>query len=240
MILASLICAAAFAPGKLFLAGGGSTPTEIPKRFIAECGGPEASIIVLPQSAADASKSTSSEDFLKEHGAKNVWTFRSNEVTADQRADLELRLQKAKGVWVGGGVQGRFVQRFGKKWLHEFLKPLVKSGMHYYGTSAGAMVCSDPMIEGPGEKTGTARTGPGIGLTKWVIDTHFKDRNREPRLRHALESTAQKFGLGINERGWVVIQGDRILEKHGEPLIIEPTDKLHGSRAQTQMFANSG
>lgn len=222
MILATLICLASLAPGKLFLAGGGSTPIEIPKRFIAECGGPEAAIIVLPQSTADTTKSTSSEDFLKEHGAKNVWTFQSNDITAGQLKDLESRLQKAKGVWVGGGVQSRFVQRFGKKWLDEVLKPLVKSGLHYYGTSAGAMVCSNPMIEGPGEKSHTARTGPGIGLTKWVIDTHFKQRNREPRLRHALAATEQKFGLGINEREWVVIQGDEILERHGDPLVINP------------------
>jgi cyanophycinase len=222
MLLSTLICAVALAPGKLFLAGGGSTPVEIPKRFIAECGGPDASIIVLPQSGQDTLTSRGSEEFLREHGAKNVWTFQSNEITPEQRKDLEERLKKAKGLWVGGGVQSRFVERFGKKWLDEKIKPLIKSGVHGYGTSAGAMVCSDPMIEGPGEGEGTSRTGPGIGLTKWVVDTHFKQRKREPRLRFALEKTKQKFGLGINEREWVIIQDDKILEKHGEPTVIEP------------------
>ncbi len=221
-MITALLCAAAFAPGKLFLAGGGTTPIEIPKRFIEACGGPDASIIVLPQAAADTTNSKGSEDFLRKNGAKNVWTFRSNEIMQEERKDLEERLKKAKGVWVGGGIQARIIQRFGKKWLDEFFKPLVKSGMHYYGTSAGSMACSDPMIEGPGEGEGTARTGPGIGLTKWVIDTHFKQRNREPRLRYALEKTKQTFGIGINEKEWVVIQGDKILEKHGEPLVIEP------------------
>ncbi|MBC8066351.1 MAG: Type 1 glutamine amidotransferase-like domain-containing protein [Chlorobia bacterium] len=222
MLLVAIACIVSATPGKLFLAGGGSTPVEIPKRFVAECGGPDASIIVLPQATVDTTKSKGSEEFLRENGAKNVWTFQSNEVTPEQRKDLEERLKKAKGVWVGGGVQGRFIERFGKKWLDDTIKPLVKAGMNYYGTSAGAMACSDPMIEGPGEAEGTSRTGPGMGLTKWVVDTHFTQRKREPRLRYALEKTSQKFGIGINERGWVVIQADKILEKHGDPLVIEP------------------
>lgn len=222
MLLTAIACMVSVPSGKLFLAGGGSTPVEIPRRFIVECGGPDASIIVLPQATADTTKSKGSEEFLRENGAKNVWTFQSNEVTPEQRKDLESRLKKAKGIWVGGGVQGRFIERFGKKWLEENIKPLVKAGMNYYGTSAGSMACSDPMIEGPGEKPEEARTGPGMGLTKWVVDTHFKQRNREPRLRHALEKTKQKFGIGINERGWVVIQDDKILEKHGDLLVIEP------------------
>lgn len=225
-MLTALCCVIVMSPGKLFLAGGGSTPVEVPKRFIAECGGPDASIIVLPQATADTTRSKGSEEFLREHGAKNVWTFQSNEITPEQRKDLEERLKKVKGIWVGGGVQGRFVERFGKKWLDENIKPLIKAGVNYYGTSAGAMACSDPMIEGPGEKPTESRTGPGMGLTKWVVDTHFKQRNREPRLRHALEKTKQTFGLGINEREWVVIQGDKIVEKHGEPLIIEPATKV--------------
>lgn len=219
-----LCCVIVASPGKLFLAGGGKTSVEIPKRFIAECGGPEASIIVLPQATADTTKTKGSEEFLRENGAKNVWTLQSNEITPEQRKDLEQRLKKARGIWVGGGVQGRFIERFGKKWLEENIKPLIKAGMNYYGTSAGAMACSDPMIEGPGAKPEEARIAAGMGLTKWVVDTHFKERNREPRLRHALATTKQKFGIGINERGWVVIQDDKILEKHGDPLVIEPKE----------------
>jgi cyanophycinase len=177
-------------------------------------------IVVLPQSAADAATSKGSEEFLRKNGAKNVWTFQVNDVTPERRVEVEAKLKQAKGVWVGGGVQARFVQRFEKKWIDEFFKPLIKGGLHYYGTSAGAMLCSDPMIEGP-DGEGKARTGPGIGLTKWVIDSHFRQRNREPRLRHALEKTGQKFGLGISEKEWVLLEGDRILERHGTPLVIE-------------------
>lgn len=87
------------------------------------------------------------------------------------------------------------------------------------------MVCSNSMIEGP-DGEGKARTGPGLGLTHWVIDSHFRERKREARLRHALDTTGQQFGLGLSEGEWVIIQGDEILERHGTPLVIQPPRAL--------------
>ena len=75
-----------------------------------------------------------------------------------------------------GGVQGRIVERLGKAWCDANLRPLLAKGVDFYGTSAGSMVCSATMILGPGPKPDTAETGPGLGLTTWVVDTHFKQR----------------------------------------------------------------
>lgn len=58
------------------------------------------------------------------------------------------------------------------------------------------MVCSATMILDPGK---AAETGPGFGLTTWMIDTHFKQRNREGRLRDALRQTGLKRGVGIDK-----------------------------------------
>jgi len=215
-------CALAFASsGKLFLVGGGRTPAEIPKRFIAECGGPDAAIIVIPLVSAEPESSTGSEEFLRENGAKNVWTFRVARPNAAQRHELAMRLKSAQGIWIPGGVQGRFVSRLGKAWIDAHIRPAVARGTHYYGTSAGAMLASDPMIEGPGEELETSRTGRGIGLTTWLIDTHFRERTREGRLWDAMLKTQQPNGIGLSEGEWVVIQRDVILERHGVPLVVQ-------------------
>jgi len=224
-----MVCAALLAvtlvPGKLFLVGGGSTPPEVVDRFIKECGGPKGLIIVMPLPSQEPEKSTGSADLLKKHGAENVYQWGYTEPTDAQRDELKKRFADVKGIWIPGGQQARFVTRLGKAWIDANIPPLVKRGVHVYGTSAGAMLCSDPMIEGPGEAPDTSRTGPGIGLTKWIIDTHFSQRKREPRLRFAMKAVKNPYGLGLSEKEWVVIQGDTILEKHGNPMVIDESKR---------------
>jgi cyanophycinase len=206
--------------GRLFLVGGGSTPAAVRERFIAECGGPDAKIIVLPLASAEPD-GASSVRALEQSGARNVVLFNKANPTDADREELKRHLEDVRGIWMPGGVQSRIVERLGKAWLDENFKPLLARGVHFFGTSAGAMVCSDPMITGPGSEPDTARTGPGLGLTTWVIDSHFRERNREGRLRHALKTTGMTRGIGINEREWVVIENDKIIEIHGDPLIID-------------------
>lgn len=204
--------------GKLFLAGGGTTPPAIVDAFFKACGGKDARILVLP--LASAEPDGGSQDFLKEHGATNTALFAKAQPTDEDKAALEKELDGVKGVWMPGGVQGRFIERLGKAWCDANLKPLLKKGVNFYGTSAGSMVCSETMILGPGKEPDTAETGPGFGLTSWIVDTHFKQRNREGRLRDALRQTGLKKGVGINEREWIVILNDVIVEQHGTPTIL--------------------
>ena len=210
---------AAVQSGRLFLSGGGATPPEIVEAFFRACGGKGARVVVLP--LASETPDDGSQRFLIEHGATNTVNFAKATPTDDDRTELKKQLDGAKGVWMPGGVQERFVQRLGKAWCDANVRPLLKRGMNFYGTSAGSMVCAETMITGPGKTPDTAETGPGFGLTTWVVDTHFKQRNREGRLRDALKTTGLKRGVGINEREWIVIQDDEIVERHGEPTVIE-------------------
>ncbi len=204
--------------GSLFLAGGGTTPPEIVDAFFKACGGKEARIVVLP--LASETPDGGSQKFLREHGATGTVLFAKATPTDADRDELKRALDGVKGVWMPGGVQGRFIERLGKPWCDANLKPLLKRGVNFYGTSAGAMVCSETMILGPGKEPDTAETGPGFGLTSWIVDTHFKQRNREGRLRDALKRTGVRHGVGINEKEWIVIHDDRIVERHGEPTVI--------------------
>lgn len=204
--------------GRLFLSGGGTTSPEIVEAFFRACGGKDARVLVLP--LASESPDADSQDFLKEHGATNTVLFAKATPTSDDLANLKESLDASKGVWMPGGVQGRFIDRLGKTWCDANLKPLLKRGVNFYGTSAGAMVCAETMILGPGAAPDTAETGPGFGLTSWVIDTHFRERKREGRLRDALRTKGLKKGVGINEREWIVIWNDVIVEQHGTPTIL--------------------
>ena len=204
--------------GSLFLVGGGTTPPEIVDAFFKACGGKDARIVILP--LASETPDGGSQKFLQEHGATGTVLFAKTTPTDTDRDELKRVLDGAKGVWMPGGVQGRFIERLGKPWCDANLKPLLKRGVNFYGTSAGAMVCSETMILGPGKEPDTAETGPGFGLTSWIVDTHFKQRNREGRLRDALKRTGLKHGVGINEKEWIVIRDDKIVERHGEPTVL--------------------
>lgn len=217
MILALL----AFRSGALFLSGGGTTSPAIVEAFLKACGGKAARVVVLPLANEDPATGKSSEDFLHEHGATNTTLFAVAKPTDDDRAALKKEIDGAKGVWMPGGQQQRFIDRLGKPWIDANVVPLLKKGVNFYGTSAGSMVCSATMIVGPGKAPDTAETGPGFGLTTWIVDTHFSQRKREPRLRDALKTTGLKRGVGIDESDWIVIRDDKIVERHGKPTIIE-------------------
>jgi cyanophycinase len=221
--------------GKLFLAGGGTTPPAIVEAFFMACGGKDARIVVLP--LASEKPDGGSQVFLKEHGATNTVLFAKAEPTTEDLADLKIELERANGVWMPGGVQERYMTRLGKGFVATNVRPLLDKGVNFYGTSAGAMVCSATMITGPGKEPNTAETAAGFGLTSWVIDTHFKQRNREGRLRHALQMTDQKKGVGINEREWIVIWRDVIVEQHGAPTILLANN---GGRLPTMANRRSG
>lgn len=206
--------------GRLFLAGGGTTPPEIVRAFLSACGGKDARIVVLPLAAEDPLDGKSSEEFLKGFGATNTTLFAKDHPTPDDLAALSRELQTAKGVWMPGGVQDRFITRLGRAWIDANLVPALRRGVNFYGTSAGAMVCSATMITGPGKAPDTAETAPGFGLTSWIVDTHFKQRHRAGRLRDALKTTGLPKGVGINESEWIVISNDVIVEQHGTPTLM--------------------
>jgi len=75
------------------------------------------------------------------------------------------------------------------------------------GTSAGASAMSRLMIVGGNPQ---AQVGAGFGLLPdVVIDQHFQNRKRLPRLLGILARHPQYLGLGIDEQTAVVVHGGR-------------------------------
>jgi cyanophycinase len=205
--------------GSLMLVGGGSTTPEMVTKFAELCGGKSYKIFVLPQTREDVTKGNSSAELLRENGFTNVTVILDDKPSEERLLELEKTLASAKGLWIPGGDQNRFMERFGVKWSQRVFPALVASGVNWFGTSAGAMVASNPMIGG-NEAEGTAKIVPGIGLFDALIDTHFRARNREPRLKRAYLQNKHQWGFGLDEGEWVILRGEEIIEKHGEPRVM--------------------
>jgi cyanophycinase len=221
----SLMAAAALveesAPGKLFAMGGGSTTPEVTRAFIQHVG-PRSKILVLGQAREDVVNARSSVEWLVENGARNVTLIDPPEYNAAARDELRRWLRQARGVWIPGGDQELFIGRWEAAFLRETLGTWVARGGSVFGTSAGAMVMSDPMIYGPGATRDEVQIGRGIGLTSYLIDTHFRERNREKRLRNGSNQTGNRRLLGLDAGEWVIIQADKIVFRQGNPLVEEP------------------
>ncbi len=79
------------------------------------------------------------------------------------------------------------------------------------GTSAGATAMGATMIlggDGPEVSAAAVRTGPGLGLVpKALIDMHFGERGRLPRLLSAVARDPEQLGVGIDENTAILVEG---------------------------------
>ena len=89
-------------------------------------------------------------------------------------------ITEATAVWLGGGDQVELVAAYRGTVVEREFQALLKRGGVIGGTSAGAAVMSDVMIEGGNPK---ADVGRGFGfVTNAVVDQHFLRRSRVNRL----------------------------------------------------------
>src|SRR4029077_12741749 len=93
-------------------------------------------------------------------------------------------------------------------------------GVTVGGTSAGASILSEHMIaagdEGSATIAGSVRLAPGLGLTnRFIIDQHFRERDRLGRLLTALAYNPFAVGIGLDEDTAAFIAPDDRLEVEG-------------------------
>lgn len=124
-----------------------------------------------------------------------------------------------------GGDQVKLAHVF----LHTEILKIIKnrhflSGLHLAGTSAGAMIMSDPLIyEGDGKdfQKGAVFYEAGFGITTGTtVDTHFMERGRIPRICAFLASGYSKRGIGVGEDTAAMITPDDKLEVFGAGTVV--------------------
>lgn len=207
-------------PGTLFLAGGGETPDSVADAFL-ETVGRDKLIIVFGQVREEPVNANSSRDWLIEKGAKFVILMDFDSITDLHRSATEKLLTQAGGIWIPGGDQNLMVERWGEDWAAKHLGDAVRRGASYFGTSAGAMLASGTMIAGPGPEPGTALYRKGLGLTPYMVESHMRERNRQARLKFAMEKTGVTKAIGLSEGEWVRVNGDQVTTGEGDPLVIK-------------------
>jgi cyanophycinase len=123
-------------------------------------------------------------------------------------------LEGVDGVFFTGGDQQRISAIVGGSRVGVWLHQKFEQGLVIAGTSAGAAMMSSIMIlGGSGKVTSTSAVslGPGLGfLPGVVIDMHFSERRRLPRLLAAVARFPHDLGIGIDEDTALIVDGNRL------------------------------
>ena len=111
--------------------------------------------------------------------------------------------QEATGIFFTGGNQLRLTTLLGGTPVAKLIRAQNASGVTVGGTSAGASILSEHMIaygdDGATAIAGSVRLAPGLGLTnRFIIDQHFRERDRLGRLITAL--AYNPFAVGPRPR----------------------------------------
>lgn len=199
--------AGADAPGTLFIAGGGKLPAAVGEEFVALAGGRRARLVIIPTASVEADQGEPLPVFTEWRpgmAASEVLLHTRDRAVANDPA-FTRPLTEATGVWLSGGDQSLLTAAYRGTRVEAELRRLLARGGVIGGTSAGAAALSSVMIAGG---TSVAEVGDGLGLAPGVVvDTHFAQRQRLPRLRGVVEQHPTCLGLGIDERTAAVLTG---------------------------------
>lgn len=205
--------------------GGGKDQDSVMKRIMALAGGQDAPMVIVSLASGTPDQSGKAYvDYMRELGFPNASYMVPGANPATATEDL-ARLASAKAVFFTGGDQSKILAAFGPAWQQALAKAR-KQGAVVAGTSAGAMVWGqtvilggDPLqttIHGDDPAHGGVRLGTGMGLAQGlVVDTHFAERGRLPRLAFAVSKAPGAVGLGVDPATAAVVYPDGRLEVAG-------------------------
>ena len=193
---------------------------HILERFVRCSGGRDADIVVIPTASRLHETGSRYRQLFSELGAARV-----DVMDFDTRRDclepsrLE-RLEQASGIFFTGGNQLRLTTLLGGTPVAKLVRMRNAQGVAVGGTSAGASFLSEHMIafgdEGSSVISGSVRLAPGLGLTnRFVIDQHFRQRDRLGRLLTALAYNPFAVGIGLDEDTAAFIGPDETIEVEG-------------------------
>lgn len=179
--------------GSIFMSGSGDEPPQLLQRFRDLAGGVKARIYVAPF-AGGLPNANDYVELFKAQGCTNVHLLGPDIADAD-------------GVYVVGGQTGPATENVAP--YHADLRALWRKGAVIGGHSAGAMLWGEQLVvkgearaamtRGAWAEGGGLDIRPGIGLVPGtVIDPHFGERGRLPRLWVAAGATGL-LGIGVDE-----------------------------------------
>lgn len=201
--------------GALVLAGGGRLDQEIFDRFVELAGGRAARIVIIPTASRGhhfPEAGPALDPFLVAGAAEVRVLHTRDPEEADSDAFIQP-LRAATGVWILGGRPWRLVDAYLDTRVVDELHLLVARGGVVGGTSAGASILASYLVRGAPEGNRIVmapgyETGFGL-LPATAVDQHVLARGREQDLLEVLRHHPHLLGIGIDEGGAIIVQGDR-------------------------------
>lgn len=188
---------------------------HILERFVHVSGGDEADIVVIPTASRMYETGPRYEQIFQELGAARVTVMDFDTRRDCQEAGRLRRIEAASGIFFTGGNQLRLT------------------------TLLGASILSEHMIafgdEGSAVISGSVRLAPGLGLTnRFIIDQHFRQRDRLGRLLTALAYNPFAVGIGLDEDTAAFIRPDETIEVEGSGgvTIVDGVDVSYSSMGE--------
>lgn len=193
---------------------------HILERFVRVSGGPDADIVVIPTASRLHETGPRYEKLFRDLGAERVSVMDFDTRRDCQEPGRLERLEQASGIFFTGGNQLRLTTLLGGTPVAKLIRVRNAHGVTVGGTSAGASILSEHMIafgdEGSSVISGSVRLAPGLGLTnRFIIDQHFRQRDRLGRLLTALAYNPFAVGIGLDEDTAAFIGPDETVEVEG-------------------------
>jgi cyanophycinase len=209
---------------------------EILDRFVEVCGGKTARIAIIPTASELEDTGRNYEKLFRKLGIRHALVLQM--ITREDCYNQEFLdyVDKADGVFMTGGNQLRLSTTLGGTPVAQLIRRRNAAGMHVAGTSAGAAFMPEHMIAGGDEGStpspAMVTMAPGLGLTNnFIIDQHFRERDRLGRLLTALAYNPFAVGIGLDEDTAAFIRPGDDLEVVGSGgiTIIDPTNLSYSS-----------
>jgi cyanophycinase len=205
-------------PGRLLVIGGAEDRCRgagLLERFVQLCGGDLARIVLVTTATGLPDQAHAVYDrAFRTLGVDRITELRLRGRSDADGDDAAKLLDDATGVFFSGGDQSRLRTLVGSR-ANDILRDRLRAadGLVIAGTSAGATAMGRTMIlggHGPEVSAAAVRTGPGLGLIpKVLIDMHFGERGRLPRLLSAVALDPEQLGVGIDENTGILVEGCR-------------------------------
>jgi len=209
---------------------------EILDRFIEVCGGKSSRIAIIPTASELADTGRTYEKLFRDIGVKHAAVLPIETREDAKNPEYIDYINKSDGVFMTGGNQLRLSTTLGGTPAAQAIRRRNAKGMHVAGTSAGAAFMPEHMIAG-GEEGSTPSPNkvimaPGLGLTNsFIIDQHFRQRDRLGRLLTALAYNPFAIGIGLDEDTAAFIRPGDDLEVVGSGgiTLVDPSELKYSS-----------
>jgi cyanophycinase len=199
------------ASGSLLIAGGGRLADNIIKRFIDLAGGDDAVLVLVPTAGGADSYPDSICNFLRSAGAGNVTILHTDNRDTANSVYFTKSLEKATGVWFGGGRQWHLVDSYKGTLTEKKFRDVLDRGGVIGGSSAGATIQGSFLVRGDTKNNqimmGDHQKGFGY-ISNIAIDQHVLARNRQFDMYGILREKPGLLGIGIDEGTAVVVRRD--------------------------------